>query len=130
MNLTVITGRLVRDPEMVTLKNGMEKCRFTVAVGEYRGKNKPEHTDFFPCDAWNTTAAFVMKWFKKGSPIMVQGRMNSNPVEKDGHKVTYWALSVDKVEFQMAKKEDGGPEEVPTDPETGMEQVNTDELPF
>ena len=28
MNKIFITGRLTRDPEMVTLSNGMEKCRF------------------------------------------------------------------------------------------------------
>ena len=130
MNTIVITGRLTRDPELQTLKNGMEKCRFTVAVDRAKKKDQPQRADFFNCDAWGATSGFVMKWFRKGSPITVKGRMESGQVEKNGEKVTYWSLNVDNVEFQMAKKDDFQPDAAPeTDNDTGMEVV-TVELPF
>ena len=134
MNKLIITGRLTRDPEMVTLSNGMEKCKFCVAVDRRRKKDAPPKADFFNCEAWREQGAFINKWFRKGSPITLEGRMESNQSEKDGVKVTYWAVTVETVEFQKGVSETridnaenaGGPK----DPESGFEQVNTDELPF
>ena len=124
MNQITITGRLVRDPEMKTLSTGAEKCRFTVAVDRRTKKDQPKKADFFDCDAWSGTAAFVNTWFKKGSAITVRGRM-------EGVKKTYWAINVEEVEFQMGQKAGTEPEQAPAvDPQSGMEQVNTDELPF
>ena len=131
MNQIVITGRLVRDPEMKTLNNGTEKCRFTVAVDRRKKKDQPAKADFFDCDAWSGTGAFVNTWFKKGSAITVRGRMESSQGEKDGVKRTYWAINVEEVEFQMGQKAGAAPEEAPAiDEQSGMEQVNPEELPF
>ena len=128
MNKITIMGRLVRDPEMVTLKNGTEKCRFTVAVDRRVKKDAPKKADFFNCDAWDKTAAFVNNWFKKGSGIVACGRMESSQAEKDDKsKVTYWAVNVEDVYFPPTRKDNAEPV---VDQQTGMEQVNTDELPF
>lgn len=129
MNKIIITGRLTRDPEMKTLNNGMEKCQFTVAVDRRRKKDQPNKADFFTCDAWSGTGAFVKNWFKKGSPITVIGRMESSTSEKDGVKRTFWAINVEEVEFQKGMSESRA-DAPATDPETGMEQVDTEELPF
>ena len=130
MNKIFITGRLTRDPEMVTLSNGMEKCRFSVAVDRRRKKDAPPKADFFNCDAWGAQGAFIAKWFKKGSPITVTGRMESSQSDKDGKKTTYWSLNVDDVEFPM-KSGDRQAEPAPeVDAASGMEKVDTDELPF
>ena len=134
MNKIIITGRLTRDPEIVTLPNGMEKCRFSVAVDRRRKKDAPPKADFFNCDAWGAQGAFIAKWFKKASPITLTGRMESSQVEKDGGKVTYWSVNVEEVEFQKGASEAklDGEEHAPAprDPESGLEQVDTDELPF
>ena len=131
MNKIVITGRLTRDPEMKTLSNGTEKCRFTVAVDRRHKKDQPNKADFFDCDAWAATGAFVNNWFKKGSPITVIGRMESSQSEKDGVKRTYWSVNVEEVEFQKGMSETkADAAEKPVDPQSGMEQVNTEELPF
>lgn len=132
MNHITITGRLVRDPEMKTLSNGTEKCQFTVAVDRRRRKDQPSKADFFTCDAWSGTAAFVNNWFKKGSPITLSGRMESSTSEKDGVKRTFWAINVEEVEFQKGRSEAAldAAEAPEKDAETGMEKVDTDELPF
>ena len=130
MNSITIIGRLVRDPEMKTLSNGMEKCRFTVGVSRRVKKDAPKKTDWFNCDAWGPTGAFVKNWFKKGSGITVTGRMESSQSEKDGVKRTYWSLNVDEVEFPMKggdRSEAPAPE---VDAASGMEKVDTEELPF
>ena len=130
MNQITITGRLVRDPEMKTLSNGTEKCRFTVAVDRRHKKDQPAKADFFDCDAWSGTGAFVNTWFKRGSAITVRGRMESSQNEKDGVKRTFWAINVDEVEFQMGQKAGTAPEEPAQEQPGGFTSVETDELPF
>ncbi len=131
MNKIMITGYLGQDPEMQTLSNGMEKCRFTVGVSRRLKKDAPKKTDWFNCDACGATGAFVKNWFKKGSGITVTGRMESSQSEKDGVKRTYWSLNVDEVEFPMNKGGDRDAEPAPeVDTASGMEKVDTEELPF
>ena len=42
MNKIIITGYLGQDPEMQTLSNGAEKCRFTVGVSRRVKKDAPK----------------------------------------------------------------------------------------
>ena len=129
MNKIIITGYLGQDPEMQTLSNGMEKCRFTVGVGRRTKKDQPRKTDWFSCDAWGATGSFVKTWFRKGSGITVSGRMESSKSEKDGK--IYWSLNVEEVEFPLGKGGEKPAETAPTvDAQTGFEQVNTEEMPF
>ena len=131
MNKIIITGYLGQDPELQTLSNGMEKCRFTVGVSRRVKKDAPKKTDWFNCDAWGATGAFVQKWFKKGSGITVSGRMESSQSDKEGVKRTYWSLNVDDVEFPMGKgdRQDAAPAQQ-IDAQSGMAVVDTDEVPF
>jgi len=135
MNKIVITGHLGQDPEMQTLSNGMEKCRFTVGVSRRVKKDAPKKTDWFNCDAWGATGAFIKKWFRRGSGIVVTGRMESSQSEKDGKKTTFWSLNVDEVEFPMgggSGKQEESTEAAahPVDEQSNMPVVETDELPF
>ena len=81
MNQIIIHGRLVRDPELKTAASGNEFCKFTVAVDRRR---KEDPTDFFDCTAFGKTGVAISKYLTKGREILVQGRMESNVVEKDG----------------------------------------------
>ena len=129
MNKIIITGYLGQDPEMQTLSNGTEKCRFSVGVSRRVKKDQPRKTDWFNCDAWSGTASFVNTWFKKGSGITVTGRMESSKSEKDGK--IYWSLNVEDVEFPLGKGGEKPAEPAPEiDQQSGMEKVDTEELPF
>ena len=130
MNKITIIGRLTRDPEMVTLSNGTEKCRFSVAVDRRHKKDQPAKTDFFDCDAWSGTGAFVKNWFRKGSGIVVTGRMESSVSEKDGNKTKFWSLNVEDVEFPPITKSENSAPAPTVDAQSGMEQVDPEELPF
>ena len=131
MNNIIITGRLTRDPEMKTLSTGKEKCHFTGAVDRRVKKDQPKKADFFECDAWDATGAFVNTWFKKGHGITVRGRMESSTNDKDGQKRTFWAINVEDVEFAMSSKSEKPAEQAPAvDAQSGFTVVNTEEPPF
>lgn len=131
MNKIIIKGRLVRDPEMKTSASGVEICKFTVAVDRRMQKDKEKVTDFFDCTAFGNTGAAISKYITKGREILVEGRMESSKTEKDGVKRTWWGVTVDTFEF-CGSKGDGQPSApAPViDEQSGMEQVNTEALPF
>ena len=95
-------GRLVKDPELAE-GNGKIYTKFSVAYNT--GKDK---TTFLNCIAWGEwTADFLKKYFKKGKPIFISGRLESNV--NDG--VTYFQCVIDKVDFVPATKSNDNDEE-------------------
>lgn len=82
-------GHITADPEIKTVKVGdkdREVCEFSVAVNEYVGKGKEPHTTFIPCEAWDGSAKTIVKHFKKGSAIFVEGRIKLDRYGKEGEK--------------------------------------------
>ena len=131
MNKIIIKGRLTRDPEQKVVGGGVEICKFTVAVDRRRGKDKEKQTDFFDCTAFGQTGAAIKQYMGKGREILVEGRMESNTVDKDGLKMRYWGVTVDSFDF-CGSRQDAAPaaaQETPSDP-SGFTPVETEELPF
>ena len=129
MNKIIIKGRLTRDPELKTGSNGIEFCKFTVAVDRRKQKDKEKITDFFDCTAFGQTGAAVSKYLGKGREILIEGRMESNKTEKDGQKRTFWGVKVDSFGFCGGKSD--APASTPEAPAaSGFTPVETEELPF
>lgn len=102
MNNVSITGRLVYEPEIKELQSGKKKLPMRLAVNR-NDKNKT--TDFFNLQAWDNTAEFIAKYFHKGDPIEVTGRLRTDSFEKqDGTKVTETYVLVGGVDFVLSKK--------------------------
>jgi len=130
MNKIIIKGRLTRDPELKTGGNGIEYCKFTVAVDRRKVKDKEQQTDFFDCTAFGNTGAAIAKYIPKGREILVEGRMESSKVKKDDQTRTYWGITVDTFEFCGKSDQQAAAPAPAVDAATGMEQVDTAELPF
>lgn len=96
MNITILTGRLTKDPEVKTTQNNKTVLSFSLAVD--RG-DKDRTTDFIDCVAWGSTADFIGKWFSKGSPLSVIGKVQTRTYEKDGQNIKRTEILVDKAEF-------------------------------
>lgn len=77
LNQVTLQGRLTKDPELRYTPSGTAVTSFTVACDrDYTGKDGGDkQVDFIPCVAWRATAEHVSKWFHKGSPIVVTGRL-------------------------------------------------------
>ena len=106
MNCVILTGRMVYEPELKTTKNGTTYLPMRLAVER---KDRDKTTDFINCKAWGKAAEFVSKYFKKGDPIEVQGRLQTEAYEKsDGTKVNDTVVMVFEVNFCMTAKNPGG----------------------
>ncbi len=133
MNKIILIGNIVRDPELSTTPNGIEKCNFTVAcTRRIANKDGQRETDFFNCTAWRKTAAFIARYFHKGEKIAVEGSMQCRKyTAQDGTNRTAWDVQVDNAEFCTSRM--SAAQTVPDEPaqdDPFMDAADDSELPF
>lgn len=98
MNKVFLIGRLTNEP--VLRENETTKvAKFTLAVNRLK-----EGADFINCIAWNKTAELISKYFKKGSQLAIEGRINTGSYEKDGKKVYTTDIIVENITFIGSKE--------------------------
>jgi len=104
MNKVLLTGRLTQDVTVNEYGKGDSAgivSGFGVAV---QGQNKDDVV-FINCTAFNAQAEFLAKWFKKGSPIELEGRLtNDNYTDVDGGKHYTYKVVVERVGFLPSTK--------------------------
>lgn len=100
INQSVIVGRLTRDPELKTTGSGFPFVNFCVAVDRPYKSGEEKQCDFIDCTAWRSSAEFLAKWFRKGSPIGIVGRIQTRNFQtQDGQKRKATELVVDNISF-------------------------------
>ncbi len=106
LNVAVLMGRLVADPELKHTPNDIAVTRFTIAVGRNFGKTAEERkTDFIDILAWRNTAEFVCKYFRKGQLIAVEGTIQTGSYQdKDGNKRKTFEVLANNVQFAESKR--------------------------
>lgn len=75
----IIMGNLTRDPEVRTTSSGASVTSFSVAVNRtYRDNsgNNVDQVSYIDCSAWGKTGETVGKYAKKGSGVLVSGRLD------------------------------------------------------
>ena len=107
MNKAILMGRLTRDPEVRYSQSdsSMAIARFSLAVDRrYKKQGDTVTADFFNCTAFGKQGEFVEKYLKKGTKIVVTGRIqNDNYTNKDGQKVYSVQIMVEEIEFAESK---------------------------
>jgi len=108
LNHITIMGRLTRDVELRSTQSGVSVASFTVAVDRDFGARDggEKQTDFIDCVAWRQTGEFVSKYFRKGSMIVVSGRLQSRKwQDRDGNNRTSWEVNADNVYFGESRRD-------------------------
>lgn len=84
MNQCHFLGNLTHEPELRETKSGKKVVNFSIAVNDYRKGLKQEEKEplFIRCEAWDTGAETIAKWFTTGKPIIVHGNLKWNTWEK------------------------------------------------
>lgn len=103
-NMVRLSGNLGQDPEVKYFDTGRAKAEFSIAVNEnYTDKKtgeKKEHTEWVSIVAWDNVAQFAEKLLRKGSRIIVDGKIRSESwKDKDGN--TRYKTFVLLDEFQL-----------------------------
>src|SRR3989344_7267983 len=88
LNKVLIAGRLTADPELRSTPSGDHVASFSVATNRYwrtKEGEKKESTEFHNVVVWGRQAEVVNQFSKKGSIIMIEGRLQTRAWEgKDG----------------------------------------------
>ena len=113
MNVAIIVGRLVREPELKFIpSSGMAVTKMTIAVDRDMAKDKKQEAqaqgkptaDFIPVTVFGKMAESAAQYLTKGSQCAVKGRINTgNYTKNDGTKVYTTDILADKVEFIGSK---------------------------
>ena len=107
MNKAILIGRLTKEPETrYTQTNNIQVTSFTLAVNRRFAKEGEQQADFINIVAWNKTAEFVSKYFKKGQQVAVVGRIQTRNYD-DNNGVKHYVTEViaEEVYFADSKKE-------------------------
>lgn len=136
INVAILMGRLVADPELKQTPNGVPVIAFRIAVDRaYVPKGGERQADFIDIVAWRNTAEFVSKYFSKGKMIIVEGSIQTRSYEdKNGNKRTAVEVLADNVQFGESKTQqsESTPAFRPAPYASGdfSEFADSDDLPF
>ncbi len=94
INLVVLRGNLVKQPQLEQTPTGKTYCQFTLAVPrDYKNQDGIYEPDFIRCTAWRHTAEFICNHFQKGSGIIVEGRLRVDTYD-DVNGKRQWSTQV------------------------------------
>ena len=105
MNYVSLLGRLTRDVEVTYTQSGKAYARFSIAVS--RGTSNRDEVDFINCIAWEKRAETISQYFKKGSRILVQGKITTGSYEKNGETRYTTDVVVNNFDFIETKSSEG-----------------------
>jgi len=85
-NHITLVGRLTKDVVLTKVAEST-KSTFSLAVDRpYRKDDGSADTDFIPCVVWGKLAEISEKYLKKGSPVLVEGRLQIRSYTVEGVK--------------------------------------------
>lgn len=102
-NKVLLMGNLTRDPELRYVPSGTAVATFTVAVNRVytsQAGEKKEEVSFIRVVVWGRRAEVCGEYLSKGSPVFVEGRLQSRSWEaQDGQKRSTMEVIADNVQF-------------------------------
>ncbi len=112
-NKVILMGNLTRDPELRQTQSGTSVCRFSIAVNRsYNSQDGSlrDETCFVEIDCFGKSAENVAKYFSKGKPILVEGRLRQDTWEdkQTGQKRTKLMVVLERFEFIGSARDNGG----------------------
>ncbi|MBF0594146.1 MAG: single-stranded DNA-binding protein [Candidatus Omnitrophica bacterium] len=125
LNSVNIMGNLTRDPELKTIPSGKSVCSLSIANNRIYSKNNEKVTEvsYFDVEVWGVIAENCARYLKKGSGIIVEGRLKQDRWEKDGKTQSRVRISANNIHF-LAKKSDGASPQRNSDSAPGQEALD------
>ncbi len=114
MNKVILMGRLTKDPDVryTQGESSTAIARYTLAVDRRfarRDQQDAQTADFIGIVAFGKAGEFAEKYLKKGTKIIVTGRIQTGSyTNKDGQKVYTTDVVAEDQEFAESKNAAGG----------------------
>jgi single-strand DNA-binding protein len=110
VNKVILMGNLGRDPEVRFMPNGEAVCNFSIATTDsWKDKQgqKVEKTEWHNIVMYRKLAEIAGEYLKKGSPVYLEGRLQTRKWEKDG--VERYSTEIIADQMQMLGSKDAQP---------------------
>lgn len=110
-NKVVLMGNLTRDPELRTTPSGQNVASFSLAVNRsWKNANgeQQEAVDYIDCNIWGKPAEIINQYMKRGSGILVSGRLQQRSWEQEGQKRSKVEVVVEDFNFVGGGNDSGG----------------------
>jgi len=146
LNKALIIGNLTRDPEMKSLPSGIKVTTFSVAtnrVWKDQSGQRQEATDYHNIVVFGRQAETTAQYLKKGSMVLVEGRIQTRSWDADDGKKRYRTeIVADRIQFGprgagagSSTPSTGGQNQAPAKEEIDTieypdEDINPDDIPF
>ncbi len=137
LNKVFLIGNLTRPPELRYTPSGTAVADVRLAVNRNyttQSGEKREDTCFLTIVVWGKQAESCGEYLDKGSPILVEGRLQTREWEgKDGQKRTVIEVVAERVQFMGRGKTAAAPAAVPAAAEPFAEEPRgggDEDVPF
>ena len=150
INKAIVYGNLTRDPELKSLPSGVKVTSFSLATNRvWKDKNgaKQESVDYHNVVVFGRQAETAAQYLKKGSSVLVEGRMQTRSWDAaDGTKKYRTEVVADRVQFgprpsggqsspsaspaKSASPEPAKDKEALDTIEYPEDEINPDDIPF
>ena len=128
-NRVILAGNLTRDPDIKYIQSGSAVTKFALAINR-RTKNGDE-TTYIDVVAWEKLAETCNQYLKKGSSILVEGRISIRSYDdKDGQKRKSTEVIIDTMQMLDRKGEGSPSASNPSSPATFVSDDLDSEIPF
>jgi single-strand DNA-binding protein len=121
-------GNLTKDPELRYTPQGTAVANLRMAVNrKFRNKNQElkEETCFVNVVVWDKQAEACNQYLKKGSPLFIEGRLQSRSWEDNaGQKRSVIEVRAERAQFLGSSRSVRGPEFAEGQMETAEQALN------
>ena len=135
LNKAFIFGNLTRDPEVRSLPSGVQVTSFSIATNRvWKDKEgvKQENAEFHNIVVFGRQAETSAQYLKKGSSVLIEGRIQTRSWESEGQKKYRTEIVADRAQFGPRPGGAGGnatPTTTTQQPKDNKEALDTIEYP-
>lgn len=137
---TILVGNLGRDPEMRYAPSGQPVTNFSLATNRQYTSSSGERvkeTVWFRVSAWGRQAETCAEYLRKGSRVLVEGRLTADPAtggpriwqRQDGSAAASFEISAASVQFLSSRADEEGFDS-PDDEPAAAGQFSDEDIPF
>lgn len=105
-NRVVVVGRVTRDIELRYIPSGTAVADIGMVVNDRvkKGDSYEDEPTWLECTAWGRTAEVANEYAKKGSPLLIEGRLKTESwQDKEGNKRSKTKIVIEKLQLLGGK---------------------------
>jgi single-strand DNA-binding protein len=111
-NKVLLMGNLTRDVQLKSVAGGQSVADLAIAVNrkfKLKDGTEKEEVTYVDCECWGPRADVIAKYFSKGKPIFIEGRLKLDSWDdKDGQKRSKMRVVIEDFQFVEGRGGGGG----------------------